>query len=257
MYAYRLMPREAYSRRQRSSGLDVSPSLEEIPIDDPVVVALRTLPELAILDSATAVVQGVSADSVAAAQEKAVTPHSGLKTYYRRRQRIGKRGGVGVAPPLDSQPELASVVDMAMPADVVVAAVAPLPTSLPPATRAAFFDKITTKTASVLPTPIFPRSKLQGRTPSAPPRRSRRLAGIDAEFSVKPEPEAGRYKRRVMRTLEVIQEQEGIVDSALENYAKLFSQPLSDTHFFALACLFRWRTPDELVEGNSNALLDI
>lgn len=206
-----------------------------------------------------------------------MTPHGGLKTYSRRRQRKDKGNGVGVAPLLASHPEQASVVAMAEPADVVVAAMTPLPTSppgpvsvvvvtaipsveeisSPPATRSAFFDKITTKTASVLPTPSFPRSKLQARTPSAPPWRSRRLAGVGVEFSVNPEPEAGRYRKRVMRTLEVIQEQEGIDDVALQNYAKLFSQPLSDTHLFALACLFGWRMPDELAEGNSNALLDM
>jgi hypothetical protein len=53
-----------------------------------------------------------------------------------------------------------------------------------------------------------------------------------------------------MRTLEVIREHEGINSAALDEYAKLFSQTLSESHLFALACLFGWRTPDEFVRGN-------
>jgi len=37
--------------------------------------------------------------------------------------------------------------------------------------------------------------------------------------------------------------------------AKLLSQPLSDTHSLALACLFGWRTPEELIEGSTEALV--
>lgn len=58
-----------------------------------------------------------------------------------------------------------------------------------------------------------------------------------------------------MQTLEVLGEQDGIDETALEEYAKLFSQPLSDTHLVALACLFGWRTPDEFVQGSSEGIV--
>ena len=90
------------------------------------------------------------------------------------------------------------------------------------------------------------QANLKARVPTAPPRRSRRLAGAGVEFSVAPEP--ARCKKRVMRTLNVIQENEGISTASLEEYAKLFAQPLSEEHLFALACLFGWRSPDERVK---------
>jgi hypothetical protein len=57
-----------------------------------------------------------------------------------------------------------------------------------------------------------------------------------------------------MRSLEALRDQDGIDEVALDQYAKIFSQPLSDTHSLALACLFEWRTPEELIESSSEAL---
>ena len=58
-----------------------------------------------------------------------------------------------------------------------------------------------------------------------------------------------------MQSLDVLCDQDGIDEAALDEYTKLFSQPLSDTHSLALACLFGWHTPEELIEGSSEALV--
>jgi len=39
-----------------------------------------------------------------------------------------------------------------------------------------------------------------------------------------------RSKKKAMRTLELIEEHEGIDQQALDEYAKLFEQPLPDAH---------------------------
>jgi beta-glucosidase/6-phospho-beta-glucosidase/beta-galactosidase len=51
-----------------------------------------------------------------------------------------------------------------------------------------------------------------------------------------------------MRTLELIEEHEGIDQQALDDYAKLFAQPLPDSHLQALATLFHWSLPEILGE---------
>jgi beta-glucosidase/6-phospho-beta-glucosidase/beta-galactosidase len=58
-----------------------------------------------------------------------------------------------------------------------------------------------------------------------------------------------------MRTLQLIEEHEGIDQQALDDYAKLFKQPLPDSHVQALAALFHWSLPENLGEGEDGALL--
>lgn len=92
-------------------------------------------------------------------------------------------------------------------------------------------------------TPCVTRPKAQARTPSAPPCRSRQIAGVE------PEPSAGfttRNKKKVMRALHVIKESEGISQETLGQYGKLFSQPLPSSHVQALAALFGWATPEDV-----------
>jgi len=50
-----------------------------------------------------------------------------------------------------------------------------------------------------------------------------------------------------MRSPDIISEQEGIDQQALEEYAKFFTQPLSASHIQALAALFGWSSLDEEV----------
>jgi len=71
---------------------------------------------------------------------------------------------------------------------------------------------------------------------------------------VEPEPPAkiasSRNKKKVMRALHVIKESEGFSQEALDDYGKLFGQPLPTSHVRALAALFGWATPED-VNGES------
>jgi hypothetical protein len=51
---------------------------------------------------------------------------------------------------------------------------------------------------------------------------------------------ARRSAKKIMRSLDIIGEQDGISKQAQDEYAKLFSQPLSASHLQALATLFGW-----------------
>ena len=64
-----------------------------------------------------------------------------------------------------------------------------------------------------------------------------------------------RSKKKAMRTLELIEEHEGIDQQALDEYAKLFEQPLPDAHLQALAAFFHWSLPENLDEGEGGVLL--
>lgn len=52
-----------------------------------------------------------------------------------------------------------------------------------------------------------------------------------------------------MRTLEIVEEHDGITQQAQDEYAKLFQHPLSESHIRALAVLFKWHIPDEFTQG--------
>jgi hypothetical protein len=52
---------------------------------------------------------------------------------------------------------------------------------------------------------------------------------------------AGRSTNKAMRSLGIIGKNQGIDQQAHEEYAKLFSEPLSSAHLAALAVLFEWK----------------
>jgi hypothetical protein len=54
-----------------------------------------------------------------------------------------------------------------------------------------------------------------------------------------------RATKKAMRNLGLIGENEGIDQQAQEEYARLFSEPLSDIHIAALAALFGWKSLNE------------
>jgi hypothetical protein len=108
----------------------------------------------------------------------------------------------------------------------------------PPSKRTSFMAKISKKTSKILPTPRTNRICQRGRTPGAPPRRSRRIAGVEPE-------EVGtatttRNKKKVMRALDIIEDSEGFSQEALDLYSKLFTQSssLTTSQTQALAALF-------------------
>ena len=117
--------------------------------------------------------------------------------------------------------------------------------STPPNRRPPFLARMTKKTAKILPTPRAARLRSRALTPTAPPRRSRRIAGAAPETPNTNIP--SRQKRKVMRALGIIGQAEGIDQRSLEEYSKLFTSScaLVSTHVQAMAALFGWATPDE------------
>jgi len=65
----------------------------------------------------------------------------------------------------------------------------------------------------------------------------------------------GRTKKKAMRSLGILDENKGIDQQAIDDYAKLFGQPLSDSQLQALAALFCWSLPDELGQGEELEML--
>jgi hypothetical protein len=81
-----------------------------------------------------------------------------------------------------------------------------------------------------------------------PLRGSRRgVAGAGVEFQMGEI--ARRSTKRAMRSLSIIGENDGIDQQAKEEYAKVFSEPLSDSHIKALAALFGWSSLDSREAG--------
>lgn len=86
-----------------------------------------------------------------------------------------------------------------------------------------YMAKMKKKTCKILPTPQANTLRSRVRTPAAPhpPRRSRRIAGVEPEL-----PTGGatsKYKKKVMIALDIIGETEGIDEQSLDEYSKLFS----------------------------------
>ncbi|CAD6204738.1 unnamed protein product [Miscanthus lutarioriparius] len=197
-------------------------------------------------------------------------------------------GGDGVAAAPLPEPLLASVEALAGPAGVDVLAVTPHRTSAlgpgcvevmaetPPAAtrrspsgkailespsrrRSRFMKKISKRIEKILPTPRAPKPRARSHTSAAPPRRSRRIAGVGPESPSGAVPT--RYRKRVMTVLNVVNENDGIHQDVLDAYGKLFGQPLPESHVQALAALFGWATPDvgevETIPDSGEAVLPV
>jgi hypothetical protein len=74
--------------------------------------------------------------------------------------------------------------------------------------------------------------------------RSRRVAGVGVEFDI--QDLGGRTTRKIMRSLHIIAENEGISQEALDEYARLFKRPLTHSEVEALSALFGWRAPESV-----------
>ena len=105
--------------------------------------------------------------------------------------------------------------------------------------------KLSKKTTKILPTPHACRGRTRARTPSAPLHCSRRIAGADPELPATVAPT--RARKKVMRVLNIIGENEGIDEETLKEYGELFtrSSTLVPSHVQAMDALFGWVTPDE------------
>lgn len=109
-----------------------------------------------------------------------------------------------------------------------------------------FLNRVAIRPAALLPNPCINVYKKASSPLSslAVPRRSRRVAGVGVEFNMQ---DLGRRSmKKAMATLHIISETEGISQEAIDAYAKLFSQPLSQCHVEALAALFGWSAPSVL-----------
>jgi len=110
--------------------------------------------------------------------------------------------------------------------------------------RRRFLAKITKKTTMILPTPGANRLCSRACAPCAPPRRSRRIAGMEPDTPGGGAP--SRAKKKVMRALNLIGETAGIDQQSLEEYSKFFTGSgwLPDNQVLALSALFGWAAPD-------------
>ena len=113
-----------------------------------------------------------------------------------------------------------------------------------PATKAqkAFIDKLSKNTEGLIPQPpAVPKRRSRAPPPTSVPRRSRRTAGLEAEL---PGILDAGSRKTVMRSLGIELEREHVNQKIMDDYAKLFSGPLSASHVQALAVLFGWSPPE-------------
>jgi hypothetical protein len=62
-------------------------------------------------------------------------------------------------------------------------------------------------------------------------------------------------RKKVMRALDIIGENEGINQQAQDEYAKLFGHCPSTTHIQAMTAMFNWSLPEDLGLGADGDLL--
>jgi hypothetical protein len=112
----------------------------------------------------------------------------------------------------------------------------------PPSKQQLFFRLVSRTIGSLLPPPKIMKKK---KLPAPPPQelhRSRRVAKLGAEHIQ----QIPKTKKMVMRVLQFDLDRDHINQQELEDYAKLFSRPLSCPQVQALASLFRWSVPDNV-----------
>ncbi|KAJ1284186.1 hypothetical protein BS78_03G186000 [Paspalum vaginatum] len=108
--------------------------------------------------------------------------------------------------------------------------------------QSCFLKKLRKKTSAILSTP--PPARAPSRLPAAPPRRSRRIAGLGPDRSFLKD--STRIRRQVVRSLDIIDDNDGLDQQALDAYAQLFTHQLSESHVQALAALFGWAPPEDV-----------
>ncbi|CAD6257400.1 unnamed protein product [Miscanthus lutarioriparius] len=165
-----------------------------------------------------------------------------LQVYSRRRSR--PRGAAlpessTLAPTIELEAEVSAKSPCIPAGDVAAPAPSPAAT---PLNHDTFISNLSRRTAGLLPVPTISKRRAKALPPGETPRRSRRLAGAVAEFQ--PVDWARRSKMKVMRSLEIISEQNGVCQQAEEEYCKLFENPLPDVHLIGLAALFNWSIPE-------------
>lgn len=103
----------------------------------------------------------------------------------------------------------------------------------------------------LLPRPAAPRRRSRSRGAASLPRRSRRIAGSGP---CSPGPVLNDAQKKVIKCLGLLQDVEKVSQEALDNYCKLFLNPLTDAHLSALAALFGWKVEDAFQARAANSL---
>jgi hypothetical protein len=130
----------------------------------------------------------------------------------------------------------------------------PPPTAtLSPSSRGLFLRWVMKAVGTLLPVPKIDKQRKKNPPPGSPPRRSRRIAGLGAEPSP---PAQSRVKKMIMCTALGMEDHQDVLwQQQLQEYAKLFRQPLPDSHICALAALFGWVVPEQEAGGSCMAAL--
>jgi hypothetical protein len=129
----------------------------------------------------------------------------------------------------------------------------PTDTSLPPHPHSAaqqFIDKLTKPAGGILRAPV--RRPRQGKATATEvvPQHSRRVAGVGVE-RLPPPPPTTQGKKRILKELGIVnaEETETIRPEDLDEYARVFSKGLLEVQITAMATLFGWSRPMELLQG--------
>ena len=120
----------------------------------------------------------------------------------------------------------------------------------PPSGAKDFIDKLTRPAGGILRAPV--RRPRQGKASGTEviPRRSRRVAGAGVERLPTPPP-ATQGKKRILKELGIVKADEAVTirPEDLDEYARVFSKGLSEVQVTAMAALFGWSRPLELLQG--------
>jgi hypothetical protein len=131
--------------------------------------------------------------------------------------------------------------------------VAPYRTEGSALTRVAFLKKVVCYTIVLLQAPTTREPGNMVHLVASTPWHSRRIAGAGVEFQMGEM--ARRTTKKVMKSLNIIGENDGVNQQAQEAYSKLFSEPLSCTHLQVLAALFGWSNPESSSLENSDVVI--
>jgi hypothetical protein len=108
--------------------------------------------------------------------------------------------------------------------------------------RKAFLKNVVRQATALLQAPATnePRNRIPPAVSTL--RHSRWIAGAGVEFQMGEM--ARRSTKKVMKTLNIIGESDGVNQQVQEQHSKIFSEPLSSSHLQALAALFGWSSLD-------------
>jgi len=224
-------PRGPLSERSPAGppiGREVAAQVENIAVAEDAVSTLQALEALMFVEAAT-----TAAPPTMSAGE--------LKVYFRRKRcprhppptTVPQQPHATAAPPPPSPHTLHDI-----------ATSAPEVQNQAALSREELITGLTKRVEGLVaqPPPVQKR-RPRAPPPTSAPRRSRRNAGLGAEFAGIPYSTGAR--KTVIRSLDIALEQEHVDQKVLNDYAKLFGHPLSESHVQALAALFGWTVPVE------------